>query len=325
MLKIDLHAHSFPIEYLERLHHYYPDEVELRDAQDGSRTAVWVKRRLPPVPVWDRDLRLTEIERDGVTLEVLSSPLMYTFVDEHSPELCRILNDSLAAASRAAPDRLRAFAHLPFNDMSSALAELSRAVDELGCVGVLVTSNLAGRYLHTPEFLPFWEEVNRRRLPVFLHPSDPPEHYDDETSTLLLFPYETTLSTVKLLYAGIFDRFPDLVLILSHLGGVLPFLARRIDLGFEADTFPPRYKQIERRPSDYMPKLYLDTALGWHRPAFECARELVGIEHMVYGSDHFMRGSKFRPWLDEFLGGLNLPPADLERVYGRNAEALLFR
>ncbi|HZP26635.1 MAG TPA: amidohydrolase family protein, partial [Dehalococcoidia bacterium] len=185
LLKIDLHAHSFPLEYLERLRHYYPDEIELREAPDGSQIGAWVKRRLPGVPVWDGQLRLSEIERDEVTMEVLSSPLMYTFVDEHSPELCRLMNDTLAAECRRAPECLRAFAHLPFNDMSAALAELSRAVDELGCIGVLVTSNLAGRYLHTPEFEPFWAEVNRRRLPVFMHPSDPPQSYDDETSTLL--------------------------------------------------------------------------------------------------------------------------------------------
>ncbi|HXG35826.1 MAG TPA: amidohydrolase family protein, partial [Dehalococcoidia bacterium] len=188
---------------------------------------------MPSVPIWEQERRLQEIERDSVTIEVLSSPLAYTFVDKRSPELCRIMNDSLAEACRQAPDRLRAFAHLPFNDMDAALRELTRAVDELGFPGVLVSSNIAGRYPHTPEFWPFWEEVNRRKLPVFLHPAEPPQNFDDERATLLEFPFDTTRSVMKLLYAGLFERCPEVVLIVSHLGGTLPFLARRIDQAYE--------------------------------------------------------------------------------------------
>jgi len=321
MLKIDLHTHAFPSEYLLKLSEFYPDEVELRETNIG-RHAAFVKRPLPLVPFWDQEERLAEIERDSVTVEILSNPLFYTWVDEHSPELARILNDALAGICQVAPERFRAFAHLPFNDMSDTLAELARAVDQLGCIGVIIGTNLAGRYSHTPDFLPFWEEVNRRRLPVFMHPGDPPNNSDDERSSLILFPHETTLSTMKLLYSGLLERFPDLVLILSHLGGTLPFLARRIDMGFELYTMPERYKQIPRPPSEYMGKLYLDTALGWHQPAFQCACELVGIDHIVYGSDHYLRNDPFRQRIDEFLAGLNLSPLEQEKVLGRTADSL---
>jgi predicted TIM-barrel fold metal-dependent hydrolase len=124
---------------------------------------------------------------------------------------------------------------------------------------------------------------------------------------------------MKLLYSGLFERCPDLILILAHLGGTLPFLARRIDLGFEDSHFSDKYRQIPRRPSDYMPKLYFDTALGWHKPAFDCAQALVGIEHLVYGSDYFMSDSPFMHRTNAFLESLALSRSDKEKIYSENA------
>jgi predicted TIM-barrel fold metal-dependent hydrolase len=113
------------------------------------------------------------------------------------------------------------------------------------------------------------------------------------------------------------------VLILAHLGGTLPYLARRIDLGFDAPAFFAGYKHIARRPSEYMQKLYLDTALGWNRGAFHCARDLVGIDHIVYGTDYFIHGTPFMEWTNEFLEGLDLTPVEREKVYGQNAARIL--
>jgi predicted TIM-barrel fold metal-dependent hydrolase len=107
------------------------------------------------------------------------------------------------------------------------------------------------------------------------------------------------------------------------LGGTLPYLARRIDLGFDAPAFFAGYKPIARRPSESMQKLYLDTALGWNRGAFHCARDLVGIDHIVYGTDYFIHGTPFMEWTNEFLEGLDLTPVEREKVYGQNAARIL--
>jgi predicted TIM-barrel fold metal-dependent hydrolase len=124
---------------------------------------------------------------------------------------------------------------------------------------------------------------------------------------------------MKLLYSGVLERCPDLILILAHLGGTVPFLARRIDLGFEDSHLADKYRQIPRRPSAYMPQLYFDTAVGWHQPAFDCARALVGIDHLVYGSDHFMQGSEYMQWTNAFLDSLDLSKSDKEKIYSGNA------
>lgn len=319
-MKIDFHCHSFPEAFFLKLKDYYPDEVVLDHDARGRLIGIWAGT---PLPAWDHGQRLEDMNTGGVEVEILSNPSMYIRVDEHSPELCRLVNDTYAEACRQSPERFKAFANIPFNSPQAALAELDRALRIPGFVGALITSNVGDTYLHTPEFFPFWEEAERRKIPVFMHPKPPPGYQDDDIAPLLAFPADTTLSTMKLLYGGVFERWPNLILILAHLGGTLPYLARRIDLGFDDHHFSDRYRQIPRRPSEYMPKLYFDTALGWHKPAFDCACALVGVDHLVYGSDYFMQDSPFMRWTNEFLEGLPLSQGDKNKIYYKNAERLL--
>jgi 6-methylsalicylate decarboxylase len=248
---------------------------------------------------------------------------VYSRVDERTPELCRLVNDTLAASCRLAPQRFKALAHLPFNNSDAGLSEMRRALDELGCVGVLITSNIAGRYLDTPEFEWFWSEVNRRRAPVFMHPANSPSYRDDEPPTLLSFPFDTTLSAHKLVRANLLEHFPNLTLVLAHLGGTLPYLARRIDLAFDSPGFYGSYPKPRRRPSEIMRRLYVDTALGWNRGAFESACELVGVDHIVFGTDYFIRGTNFMERTREFIDSIGLKPRDRELIYSENAARIL--
>ena len=319
-MKIDFHSHSFPEAFFLKIKEYYPDEVVLDQDAKGRMIGFWVGT---PLPAWDHEQRIEDMNKGQVEVEILSNPSMYMRVDDKSPELCRLVNDSYAEACRQSPERFKAFANIPFNSPQAALAELERTLNIPGFVGTLITSNVGDKYLHTPEFFPFWEEVERRKVPVFMHPKPPPGYQDDDIAPLLAFPADTTLSTMKLLYSGLFERCPNLILILAHLGGTLPYLARRIDLGYDDHHFSDKYRQIPHRPSEYMHKLYFDTALGWHKPAFDCACDLVGIDHLVYGSDYFMQDSQFMRWTNEFLEGLPLSKGEKDKIYHKNAERFL--
>jgi len=320
MKKIDFHCHAFPAEFFEAMRRHYPDAIEVKQDEQGRKFALWANT---PLPAWDHGARLDDIGRAGIDVEILSNPPIYSRLDEHAPELCRLVNDALAASCRRDPARFKALAHLPFNSIDAALSEMARALEQLGCVGVLVTSNIAGRYLDSTEFEPFWAEIHRRQTPVFMHPTSSPSYRDDQPPTLLSFPFDTTLSAYKLLRSGLFERFPDLTLILAHLGGTLPYLVRRIDIAFDSPGFYGSYEKPARRPSETMRKLYLDTALSWNRGAFECARELVGVEHILFGSDYFMRGTNFMQRTREFIDNLGLTPADRELIYCQNASRIL--
>jgi predicted TIM-barrel fold metal-dependent hydrolase len=318
--KIDFHCHAFPAEFFEAMQHLYPGVVDLTQDEQGRRLGLWANT---PLPVWDHHGRLADMDRAGIDVEILSNPPLYSRVDQRAPELCRLVNDALAESCRQAPDRFKALAHLPFNDSSAALSEMARALDQLGCVGVLVTSNIAGRYLDAPEFEPFWAEVNRRGTPVFMHPTHSPSYRDDQPPTLLSFPFDTTLSAYKLVHGNLFEKFPTLTVVLAHLGGALPYLARRIDIAFDSPGFYGSYPKPGRRPSETMRMLYVDTALAWNRGAFECACELVGMDHIVFGTDYFIRGTRFMERTSEFIDSMGLVPRDRELIYSENAASIL--
>jgi predicted TIM-barrel fold metal-dependent hydrolase len=302
------------------MHEIYPDAIQLHEGADGRKLGMWANT---PLPVWDAEIRVEQIERAGIDTEILSIPPVYSRVDEYSPKVCRLVNDALAVSCRQYPGRFKALAHLPFNDTQAMMSEMAWALDQLGCVGVLITSNIAGRYPDEPIFLPFWDEVNRRGTAVFMHPAGSPCYRDDQPPTLFSFPFDTTLSAWKLVRCDLFENFPNLTLILAHLGGTLPYLAGRADLTFDSPGFYGSYPRPNRPPSQAMRRFYLDTALSWNRYAFECARELVGLEHIVLGTDYFSDGTNFMERTIQFIDTIDLRPRDRDLIYSENACRIL--
>src|SRR6185437_9719910 len=113
MMKIDFHCHAFHLDFFEEMARLYPDIVDLTYDNAGNAFAVWANT---PLPAWDHDARLEDMDRAGIDLAILSNPPIYSRVDEHAPKLCRLVNDALASACRRNPDRFKFFGHLPFND-----------------------------------------------------------------------------------------------------------------------------------------------------------------------------------------------------------------
>ena len=317
---LDFHSHAFPADLLRALARYYPDVVRFNE--DRVRGAYAVHAGVP-LPAWDDALRTRRMDEAGVDLEILSCPPLYAALDEHLPELCRLANDTLAESCRRYPNRFKALAHLPFNNMDALLKEMSRCLDDLGFVGVFVTSNVGGHYLDAPEFERFWHDADRRRVPVFLHPQLSPGYHDSEQPPIFSFPYESTLAVTRLITRGMYDRFPNIVLVVAHLGGTLPYLAQRIDLGYEIPALRTPEWKTSRPPSEYMKKLYFDTALGWSRAAFNCARDLVGIEHLILGTDDFLPESRWMERTISFLDSLDLNPHERDMICYGNASTIL--
>ena len=317
---IDFHSHAFPGELFRQLSKYYPQIVQIKEEPGGRLFGV---HGGVTIPVWDDALRVSDMDAAGVDLEILSCPALYTALDQNLAALCRMTNDTLANSCRRYPEQFKALAHIPFEDMGLAVEEMSRCLDQLGFVGIFVPSNIGGHYLDEPQFEPFWAEVSRRRVPVFLHPLLSPCYRDSEAVWMFSFPYDSTLAVTRLITRGLFERYPDLTLVVSHLGGVLPYLAQRIDIGFEVPGFKNADWKISRPPSEYMKKLYFDTAMSWNLGAFNCARELVGIKHILLGTDYFIRESHWMERTKGFLGSLDMAPGDRELLYEGNASRIL--
>jgi predicted TIM-barrel fold metal-dependent hydrolase len=136
------------------------------------------------------------------------------------------------------------------------------------------------------------------------------------------FPHDSALAAASLIYSGVFDRLPQLKIVLSHYGGALPSLAKRLDIVRHPHFPPAPGADLAAPPSSYVARFYVDTAQGFHRPGFDCARLVFGIDHLLYGSDHFFHESPWRPELNRFFESVPLSAPEQYALFRGNAERL---
>lgn len=286
---VDVHTHFFPQRYLDALERGPAPYAIDRDAEGrtiltlhGARILTMTHEMTSPQD------RVRDMERCGIDRQIVSVtiPNVYFGPPAKRRDLARLANDGLAELTRAFPGRFAALASVPLEDPEAAIQELERAVLQLGLVGVIVGSNAGGRYLDDPAFVPFYERVAALKVPILVHPMPPVEA--DPTFArglvpLLGFVFNTSTSVARMVLAGIFERLPGLTLILSHLGGTLPYLMQRLDNGYRA--YPEARGALPHPPSHYLRRLYYDT-VSFSIPSLECAVAAVGQEQIVMGTDY---------------------------------------
>jgi len=240
---------------------------------------------------WTPEAALAYMDRHDIAAQIVSMPMAFSGSPE-DPEfgtrIARMINEGGAELIGKHPDRFGAFATLPADGPDQALAELSYALDELRLDGVVLTSNMAGHYLGDPVLEPVVAELARRQVPVFVHPTDCP--YIDvlgfgRPSSIVEFPFDTARNITNALYTGVFQRHPDLRLILAHCGGALPTLGWRIGehtvMGRgpdDADIDPTHVAQVLRG-------LYYETALAGSRNSLLPTLEVTTPDHILFGTD----------------------------------------
>ena len=265
-MMIDIFNHFMPKAYLDRLGAVIPGHVALT-AFPRLKT------------LWDVDARLSLLDEfDGLqqVLSLANPPLELIAPPEQTPALARLANDSLAELCSRHPDRFPAFiASLPMNNIEASLAEIDRAVTGLGARGVQVFTNVAGKPLSAPEFRPIFQRMAAHDLPVWVHPmrgANFPDYAGEQASEAEIWfsfgwPYETTACMTRLIYSGLFDELPDLKIITHHMGGMIPYFAGRINLGFRQIFFgtPERNPVRGRGGPQAPPDGLLQDALCRHR------------------------------------------------------------
>jgi aminocarboxymuconate-semialdehyde decarboxylase len=286
---IDVFNHFMPGAYYERLKVLAPD-----------LPAATMFPRLRTL--WDLDARLRLLDAFGDYQQILSlanPPLELLGPPALTAELARMANDGLAELCRARPDRFPTFiASLPLNDIDATLREIDRAVNELGAKGIQLFTNVAGKPLSASEFRPIFERMTQHDLPVWVHPMRGPQFSDyasEQTSDNEIWftfgwPYETTACMTRLIYSGLFDELPNAKIITHHMGGMIPYFAGRIALGFRQIFFGtpeknPGAQALKRPPAEYFKMLYADTALNGDAPATRCGHDYFGTAHCLFASD----------------------------------------
>lgn len=275
-------------------------------------------------PMTDPARRIEDMDRVGIDVEVLSlsTPNVYFAPAERQAEVARLVNDAYADLAARHPKRFKGFASIPMDDPEAALRELERTQGELRMNGVIVLSNINGRALTDPRYRPFFAECDRRRVCVFIHPMIPAsaEPFAEYVlGPIIGFPFDTTLAVARLCYAGVFRELPNIRWILGHLGGAVPYLMERMDNGWR--DFAECRVNIDELPSVYLKRLYFDT-VSFSPAALTLARELVGADHLVLGSDYpHLLGSIDRAVSS--IESLDVPSSEKERIFTGTARAIL--
>lgn len=233
------------------------------------------------------ELRLEDMDRQGIDYAILSItvPGVDGLPAEDGAAVARSANDQLADIVSGHPDRFAALAVLAARDPAAAAAELERAVG-LGLRGATVFSNVAGQPLDEIGVEEILAVASALEVPILLHPTHPLSARGVDIYALLPtlgFLADTTTAVLRLVLAGIYDRLPDLRLILPHTASLIPWLAGRID--YEAQRMPGGMGSLQVPPSEHLRRLYADIVCDWP-PAIRTLVEFLGAERIMFGSDY---------------------------------------
>lgn len=287
---IDVHAHYVPRSFLEAIEKEgAPYGASLR--RDGGNPTILLAGR-PYGPItrhyYETKPRLAEMDKAGVDMQVLSlnPPMVYWADAGLGTRLARLYNDELAATVAGRPDRLAGLATVPLQDVPAAVAELERAIRQLGLRGVYIGSNVCGKELDHPDLLPFFAQAEALRAPVFIHPID--VLGGERLGSYYLHnglgnPFDTAVAAARLIFGGILDRFPRLQVCLAHAGGALPYLIGRLDRVYRVRK--EAREKVRRPPTTYLRRLYYDT-ITHHGPALRYLVGLMGADRVAMGSDY---------------------------------------
>jgi predicted TIM-barrel fold metal-dependent hydrolase len=210
---------------------------------------------------------------------------------------------------------------MPLQFPELAVEELDRFAGRSEVVGVIIAGSAAGRQLNDSAFMPFYAELERRGLPFLLHPISPPGldcMLELNLANIVGFMFETTLAAVRLVYAGVFERYPGLQMIFPHLGGLAPYLMGRVQWGYE--RFPPCSENITNPPEFYFKRFYYDTVCR-NVPALCMALSMFGTKQIMFGTDIPLREDIELQLRD--IDALDLSAADLDDIFAGNAARLL--
>lgn len=296
--RIDSHAHIVPPELIDEARRSGATlGVTVEDTDRGPALQFEGLVHLRPVGgLAHLEPRLEWMEQQGLTLQILGSWLDiqgYTLSPGNAATWARLFNEHLAELVGTHPGRFAALATVPVQDGALAARELEYAVDELGMLGVMLAADPAEQDLARDSFEPFWDAAEALDVPIVMHP---PTHGFGASirPSYLAFSLgrtlDTTITTAKLILGGLFDRHPDLKMMLVHGGGYLPYQAARIDDGYLGGNGRP--VELRRdRPSDYLPLLYYDN-VAVSAPALRLMRDIAGADHLLLGSDYVFAGSR---------------------------------
>ena len=332
-MKIDIFNHIFPSKLRETL-------LKLKPSLETHRQLV---QNTTQPALWDMDYRckmLSEYENVVQVLTIAEAPFDLLSHREAN-DIVKIGNNEMAEIISKYPHQFIAgVATLPQTDIDAMLNEMDRGIKELGFKGVQLTTNINGKSLDSPEFMPLYEKMADYDLPIWIHPHRSREMSDYQSEAhskygihgLFGWPYETAVAMTRLIFSGILDKYPNLKFITHHCGGKVPFFEQRIrswyDLA-EQDGLKGEKEFIQglaKRPVEYFKMFYNDTALYGSTPALMCGFAFFGAEHILFGTDMPFDKEHGHRHLRETIQSverMGISDSDKEKIFEQNVRKLL--
>ncbi len=241
-------------------------------------------------------------------------------------EVARVYNNHIAGVVKRYPERFVGAAILPVDEPEEMAREFERATKSLGFRALSLATSFDGIYLDDERFYRLYEEVESLGIPLFIHPQTiNPIGYERIKDPLLTpvieFVFDTTICIGKLIMAGTLRRFPDLKFIFAHFGGVTPFIKERFDSIYRMLRGRDIVKDLFALPSEYLGRIYVDTSGVTSSYALMCTLEMVGAEHILWGSDY--PGNPDIPASINAIEELEIPVREKAKILGANIERVL--
>jgi aminocarboxymuconate-semialdehyde decarboxylase len=320
-MNIDLHSHFFPIAALQNPGKYQDKAPKI--VLDKGRLTVTsgggTRGNLAP-SAHDAAARIQALDEMKIDLQAISpSPILLFYWDEPAAAayFSRIQNEAIQAVVKKHPDRFVGFGSVPLQSVQEAIS-IAQEAKKLGLKGLEIGTSVNDRPLDNPVFESFYETAEALDLLLFVHPTEDGIETDDPLTgmlgNVLQFPYRTTQMVERMILKGIFDKYKNLRLCLSHGGGLLAFNIWRLDHAYK---LRPEFREnISLPPSTYLKKLYFDSIVH-STAALQYLTQVVGPDRVVIGTDYPMAMGDFEPVGK--IKQLNLSAEEQSQILGGNA------
>jgi aminocarboxymuconate-semialdehyde decarboxylase len=320
-MNIDLHSHFFPLEALQNPGKYESHAPKLVleknrlsvTSQIGMRTGLGVG-------AYDPVARIKALDEMSIDIQAISpSPILLFYWEEPdvAAHFSRRQNEAIQTVVRKFPDRFVGFGSVPLQSIPDAVA-IAEEAKSIGLKGLEIGNAVGEKPLDDPSFEPFFTAAQKLDLLLFVHPLEGGLDRGDPLAPILgnvlQFTYRTTMMIERMIVRGMFERFPNLRLCLSHGGGLLPFNIWRLDHSY---GLRPKLKStVPRKPSEYLKRFYFDTIVH-SVAALQYLINVVGADRVVMGTDYPMAMGDFEPV--KKLAEINLTSAERELILGENS------
>ncbi len=329
------------MRHIDAFCHFFPKQMfDLMSRTRGGTTDVG-KRMQGVRTVYDLDARFRMMDEFEDYTQILSlglPPLEGMAGPGQSPEFARVANDGLAELCEKYPDRFSGFVGaLPMDMPDAAVKEAERILINGNASGLQLHTNVNGACLDEPQFLPIFEIAEKSNKPILLHPARKPNFPDfaaEKTSryeiwTIFGWPYETSATMARLVFAGVMTRFPNLKILTHHMGAMIPFFDERIETGWatlgsrtSGEDYSHVLPSLGKPLLDCFRDFYGDTALCGGRIGTVCGIEFFGVDHVLYASDAPFGpegGAGYIRSTMQVVASLDLSATEKEKISYRNA------